>query len=385
MEDIKTADCTNGPALLFGNKKVSAHAYVFSVFKDSSYLLGALAAAFSIKQTNSQNDVVLMVTEVPEDMISIAKAVFDRIYSVPYLQVEARPLRTEKQRARYESWMNIACTKWNCLALTDYKTVMFVDADKIILSNLDHLFNLPTPAGTFSSPQAKGYCKNGGMYNPYLRLREGDRVHYNAIAEGLDGCRGTSFTAIGTMLTLTPSASDYSEFKSMLQLYSKEKPFGYPTCNSSIDEQAIVHFYSRHLSVKTEKNIDWTYISQQHQWICWKPEWLRKGEFPPTVIHYFGLKAWKMDRADWLDLQPWWAIVKLMLQTAGWDEQTRKQLEELYRKDQLEMRGPTGCFYCKLLAFHHHTTHAFMAADGKIECPLWNEQKKSSPPLFKGT
>lgn len=36
--------------------------------------------------------------------------------------------------------------------LTDYEKVLFVDADKIVLSNCDSLFDLRAPAGTFSSP-----------------------------------------------------------------------------------------------------------------------------------------------------------------------------------------------------------------------------------------
>jgi len=377
MEDIKVAVSIDSPVLIHGERKASAYAYVFSVFKDSSYLLGALAAAFSIKQTNSPNDVVLMITDIPENMIDLAKPVFDRIYSVPYLQIDAKPLRTEKQRERYSSWMNVACTKWNCLALVDYKKIMFVDADKIVLANVDSLFKLQTPAGCFSSPQARGYCKNGGMYNPYLKLRGGDQVKYSMISDGLDGSNGASFTVIGTMLIMAPSADHYREFKSMLGLYSKNKPFGYGNCNSSIDEQAIVHFYSRHLLTATKETIDWTYVSQQHQWICWRPEWLRGGEFPPTVIHYFGLKAWKLNRTDWLDLQPWWAIVKVMLERTKWNDKEKTSLEELYRKDQLEMKGPDGCFYCKLFA-KCHADHAFMGVDGSLKCPLWKSQKATT-------
>lgn len=376
MEDTKVNTLTE-PILIHGNETHSDYAYAFSVFKDSSYLLGALAAAFSIKQTNSPNDVILMVTDIPNDMISIAKAIFDRIYSVPYLSIHDKPLRTEKQRERYGSWMSVACTKWNCLALIDYKKIMFVDADKIILTNIDYLFKLQTPAGTFSSPQAKGYCKTGGMHNPYLKLREGDTVPYRMIVEGLDGSNGASFTVIGTMLIITPSLDHYCKFKSMLNLYSKNKPFGYGTCNSSIDEQALVHFYSMHLPRIAKEKIEWTYISQQHQWICWKPEWLRNEEFPPTVIHYFGLKAWKLNRRDWPDLQPWWEIVKFMLEKTKWTDVERECLETLYRKDQLQLKDLEGCFYCKLFNSKDCSTHRFIGSDAKIGCKLWNSQRNS--------
>ena len=34
---------------------------------------------------------------------------------------------------------------------------MFVDADKIVLSNIDDLFKLPAPAATFSNPWAEPF------------------------------------------------------------------------------------------------------------------------------------------------------------------------------------------------------------------------------------
>lgn len=107
----------------------------------------------------------------------------------------------------YSTWVDVSFTKWNALSLTDYDKVMFVDADKIALSNIDELFTLPAPAGTFSSPWSYPFAKEGSpfahsppyssrfvsltaqaMWNPYLSLCHGDQVPAKAIEDVRRAC-----------------------------------------------------------------------------------------------------------------------------------------------------------------------------------------------------
>jgi len=348
-------------------EKTSRYSYVFSVFKNSKYLLAALAAAWSLRRTETREDIVLMVTDISDDMIELAKHVFDRIYSVPYLRIHCKPLRTEKQRKRYESWMNVSCTKWNCLALTEYEKIIYLDADILILRNIDELFQLSTPAGTFSSPQARGYVLKGGMNNPYLSLREGDAVKSEMIKEGLIGTNGPSFTVIGTSVVLSPNTTHFSELLNMLAKYDKSNLFGYTTCNSGIDEQVLAHFYAYHLPNATKQNFSWTYVSQNSGWIPWHPEWLRKDEWPPRVIHYFGQKFWEMKREDWLDLEPLWMTIQNLIN--HFPENERKKLSTFYN---IEKKIASGCFYCKL-AESNWRNHQFMT-ETEIVCPKYKSQ-----------
>jgi len=352
-------------------EKTSQYAYVFSVFKNSKYLLAALAAAWSLRRTDTRENIVLMVTDIPDDMIELAKRVFDRIYSVPYLRVHCKPLRTEKQRKRYESWMNVSCTKWNCLALTEYEKIIYLDADTLILRNIDELFQLSTPAGTFSSPQARGYALKGGMNNPYLSLREGNTVKSEIVEEGLVGRNGASFTVIGTSVVLSPNATHFSELLSMLAKYDESNLFGYPSCNSGIDEQVLAHFYNYHLPSVTEQSFTWTYISQNTGWIPWHPEWLRKDEWPPRVIHYFGQKFWEMKREDWLDLEPLWTTIQNLIN--NFPESKKKKLTALYGLTEKQI---SGCFYCKLTT-SNWKKHQFMTETDVI-CPNYQSQLKNA-------
>ena len=365
----------SGPVLSWSRKEeTSPYAYVFAVFKDPTYLLGALVAAFSLKATKTPNDVVLLATDIPEDMLTLASRMFDRIYQVPYLRLHCRPLRTEKQRQRYGSWMDVSCTKWNCLGLIAYRKVMFLDADKLVLASLDALFELPTPAGTFSSPQAHGYCQRGGMYNPYLELKEGDKVTERMVWEGLTGAKGPSFTVIGTAVVLSPSQEDYQRMIVMLGSYTEHQPLGSPMCNSSTDEQALARFYSLHLP---GPNRSWTYVSQRHGWIVWQKDWLREREWPPTVLHYLGRKFWALDRHAWLDLEPLWSMIGSMIES--WPVETeRPALRKLYG-EQLEKPAQPGCFYCKLLAREDWARHSFMVGS-QVSCSFYIAQFSLSGP-----
>ncbi len=69
-----------------------------------------------------------------------------------------------------------------------YEKVLFLDADTVILSNIDHLFELKAPAATFSSPWAQPWGANGsGMTNPYLSIQHGERIGPHILANGLNG------------------------------------------------------------------------------------------------------------------------------------------------------------------------------------------------------
>ena len=169
---------------------------------------------------------------------------------------------------------------------------MLVDADKVAFFNMDHLFDLPTPAGTFSSPWAKPFCEGGGgMNNPYLELKHGDEVPFAAVEEGL----ATSFVCYATVNVLSPSRDDYETMKDWLD---EEQPFGFPNCTSGSDEQAIAAFYT-YCNLRPNKR--WTHISQQYQCIPWRTEWMEGKR--PYLFHFFNKKPWCMPRGDWLDLE----------------------------------------------------------------------------------
>ena len=55
------------------------------------------------------------------------------------------------QKEMYGPWIDVSFTKWHCLGLTQYDRICFVDADKIMLTNIDDIFQMAAPAGIILS------------------------------------------------------------------------------------------------------------------------------------------------------------------------------------------------------------------------------------------
>ena len=261
---------------------------------------GLQALSASLRATKTPHDFICMVT--PDVTLSLVQPQVTRVVPVPYLTFQTKPMKTAKQRKMYDSWMADSYTKWNALCLTEYSKILFLDLDIIVLENLDHLFERPTPAATFSSPWAEPFTKTrGAIANPYQDLRDGDRVSRDLIEMGLHGVprgRGThgkhdpSFVLIATTVLLQPSRTDYERY---VKLVRDSQPFGFENCLSAFDEQSLSLLYS-----------DWYHISQRYNAIPWHVRtWLLKGE-QPALYHYFNTKPWDMRREEWPDLEVWY-------------------------------------------------------------------------------
>jgi hypothetical protein len=236
---------------------------------------------------------------------------------------------SQKQEEKYRSWVNSSFTKWNCLALDQYEKVLFVDADTVIMRNMDHLFDLPCPAATFSSPWLPPYTaasrqvhfKNSHrphsgelghkaqLRNYYFdfrhmkELRTGDVVPKEAIRKALSG--GSS-VLIGTTVLLKPDVVDFDEYKLYIETAFGEE-YGYKGCSSTHEEQALTDFYCR------KSDAEWTFIHQLYNYIPWHRQWLKltpAEDLPPYIFHFFNGKPWETRRHEWKDLDCWWQYVE---------------------------------------------------------------------------
>ena len=270
------------------------YAYVCLVMKGDAYIPGAIVMAHSIRKTGTKNDIVCMVTpDVSSEGIKQLQIVFDYIHRVDYIEAITKHLRNKKIEGRYGSWKSVAYTKWNLLKLIQYTKVMFMDADLVVIENIDSLFKLQTPAGTFSLSQAKPFSKNG-LYNPYKTVRHGYPVDKKEIIKGFK-----SFLCIGTTLVITPNEKHFDAYVKMVK---SMEPFGFERCYNGPDEQSIVWFYHNIL------NVPWTHINQSYNMIPWKQkDWISKEFNKPQVLHYVSEeKPWISNRKEWPDLEVWW-------------------------------------------------------------------------------
>jgi len=355
--------------------------------RGDSYITGAMVSAYSIRKTNTIAKLVCMVTkDVSNEGRNTLKKLFDEVIEVPYIMVKCKSLINERIQKIYEAWSCVSFTKWNMLSLTQYDKTIFIDADTIILSNMDELFELNAPAGTFSLPQAYPFLSNNknnkskkskgkrGIYNPYLGIKHGQVVTREKVMKGLTK---KSFVAVGTTMLLKPNKEDYENYKKMLK---EMEPFGFKECYSMHDEQSIAYYYISHSPLR-----EWHMIHQKYNFNPWKRNWLKFG-VKPYIFHFVGINPWelrreKMHKEEWCDIVPWWQVVLAFIlefsKNKNKSDEGTKKIMALFNDKDLEdlfkwaKKEKLFCGHC--MAFDRgekiYRSHDTFNRDGILTCP----------------
>ncbi|KAI8535738.1 hypothetical protein RHMOL_Rhmol10G0197000 [Rhododendron molle] len=130
-------------------------AYATILHSAHVYVCGAIAAARSIRMTGSTRDLILLVDE------TISK------YHRSGLEAAGWKIRTI-QRIRNPKAEKNAYNEWNyskfrLWQLADYDKVIFIDADLLVLRNIDFLFSMPEISATGN---------NGSLFNSGVMVIE---------------------------------------------------------------------------------------------------------------------------------------------------------------------------------------------------------------------
>ena len=305
------------------NKQNKPNAYVWLLMKGDAYLPGIMVSMYSVLRTKTKNDLVVMTTpDVSEEAKNTIKKI-GKIVEVDYIEFKIADIYSEKQKQTYSSWMDVAFTKWNCLKLTEYNKVLLIDADAIVLDNVDHLFNLETPAAPFNTSylekknirQTNRKLENNGfLLNPHEGkfgldnyLAHGETVTPNTMHKILyydNNSNKKTMSLVASTILLSPSNEDFELFMDMMK---HMQPFGFKRCSSAVDEQSISYFYSCY------KKQNWTNIHHRYNLMGWKKDFLHETDFP-YVIHYVSDKPWKLKYNKWEDIICWYKIAAEMLE-----------------------------------------------------------------------
>jgi alpha-N-acetylglucosamine transferase len=122
------------------------YAYVTLVMIGDKYIAGAIVLAESVRKLGSLADLVVLVTnDVSVEGKEILKKFYDHVIDVDYINVENWRTKVQKHRP----YLDLVFTKFHVFNLTQYKKILLIDADAIILKHPDHIFTLKTPAGVF--------------------------------------------------------------------------------------------------------------------------------------------------------------------------------------------------------------------------------------------
>jgi lipopolysaccharide biosynthesis glycosyltransferase len=270
-------------------------AFVSLVMKNPSYIVGAMVMAHSLRMTRTKHKLVCMLTsDLYNEWRNTLLQIYDEVVLTPYIKYNSGNLFSKKQNQIYD-WKDISYTKWYCLSLSQYSKICFLDADLVIIKNIDHLLDLPAPAGCFVNPWAMEKI-NKVHKQYYTGLNYGDKIPNENIQNALvDG-----FVVVGHCIILEPSDDLYAKYIKYMDSY-KDKNYG-SFCLSMFDEQSITHYMS--------KTKSWTYMGYEYNTIPWhiNKTNMTFGKFnPPYILHYFNkIKPWSLHRKSWPDLEIWW-------------------------------------------------------------------------------
>ncbi|MFV0291962.1 MAG: glycosyltransferase [Paracoccus sp. (in: a-proteobacteria)] len=150
-------------------------AYV-TLATNADYALGALALVNSIKATETRADCVVLHTAVPDDALDLLRRAGARLIRVGLLDtsvgfnaahtrdaLHARAAFTKGTKPPFHTPLD-NFVKLRLWQLTEYRAVVFVDADAVMLKNCDRLFGYP------------GFCAAPNVYESladFHRLNSG--------------------------------------------------------------------------------------------------------------------------------------------------------------------------------------------------------------------
>lgn len=265
------------------------NAYVMLMMHADGYLPGVLVAAFSLIKTQTTADIVIMVTP---DVSQEARQQIDTlnteknkviIWPVPYIQYNSKPLKSARVRELYP-WIKTSYTKWNALTLP-YDKVILLDADMLVIKNIDHLFDMQTPAALFNSAFARPCGTLPARYTVAAVDAHGFVPHGALIPHALitKELKTGPLVGMSSVMVLTPNVAEFTHLCEVLEL---AQPFGFPAVYNGHDEQSIAWFYA------TILQRDFYNIHQRYSMIQFKKNYLPKGD-QPYILHYFSdQKPW---------------------------------------------------------------------------------------------
>ncbi|KAK1343705.1 hypothetical protein QTO34_014258 [Cnephaeus nilssonii] len=104
---------------------------------NDSYTKGALVLALSLKQHGTTRRLAVLATpQVSDSMRKVLETVFDEVIMVDVLDSGDSAHLTLMKRPE----LGVTLTKLHCWSLTQYSKCVFMDADTLVLANIDDLF-----------------------------------------------------------------------------------------------------------------------------------------------------------------------------------------------------------------------------------------------------
>ncbi|XP_020588043.1 UDP-glucuronate:xylan alpha-glucuronosyltransferase 1-like [Phalaenopsis equestris] len=139
-------------------------AYATILHSEDEYVCGAIAAAQSIRLTGSTRDLVILVDE------TISSRYKNGLEAAGWKIKKIKRIRNPKAtKDAYNEWNYSKFRLWQ---LTEYDKIIFIDADLLVLRNIDFLFTMPEISATGN---------NGTLFNSGVMVIEPSNCTYNLL------------------------------------------------------------------------------------------------------------------------------------------------------------------------------------------------------------
>ncbi|KAM7276405.1 hypothetical protein ACFE04_018271 [Oxalis oulophora] len=151
------------------SQNAKREAYATILHSAHVYVCGAIAAAQSIRMTGSSRDLVILVDET----ISL--------YHKSGLEAAGWKVRTIRRirnpKAEKDAYNEWNYSKFRLWQLTDYDKIIFIDADLLILRNIDFLFSMPEISTTGN---------NGTLFNSGVMVIEPSNCTFKLLMDHIN-------------------------------------------------------------------------------------------------------------------------------------------------------------------------------------------------------
>lgn len=227
-------------------KQLERRAYV-TLLSDDSYLQGVITLHFSLMQTYPAYDfLVLINTQVSEHTRSVlthCKIAYKTCPSLAYTEQS----NTHMNTAGWPAQLNNTADKLSVFTLSEYDKMVYIDADMLVLKNIDFLFNYPHGSAAIDV---------GIIFTPNTQPGHSDE-HYQYIQGFNSG-----------LFVFQPNSKDHQKCLELMQ------------CTMGFDQEILRALWH-----------DWKQSSQRHLpptcnvFAAHLTEYIRQGIFGFTDVH----------------------------------------------------------------------------------------------------
>ncbi len=314
----------------------SNHTYVTFLMLNDGYLPGVLLLAHGLRRQKTKADLICMVTEeISRPARQALALLYDEV-------IEVEKIFVPHKRVQKRPYLPYVFTRLHALRLGadgdlghTYRKIVLLDADLLPLRHYDHLFTLPTPAGTINERKSHvmEWGDDGNFIIPDSVAQDGtwnwhkiyaDCPHGQPIPQEITDRVAndpSNMGVISSLLVLDPSLAEFQAIMTDIQ-----SPEVLPLVGDAFDWPEMQYLTLRYSG--RWRNIDLRFHSL--------------NGYPNLEVlnglHYTGFKPWQFRHAGSMDrygrradFQLWFKLYREMIQTVPLLQSNRK-LRTLLKK-----------------------------------------------------